>query len=633
MIKQLIFKIIFMGFIIFSNGLFACSCWHPEPEEYLKEENLIFFGKVTAIKNLETYTKKDHGIVVERFYKDQATFKVIRFYKGEEQDYITVNYSRGDGVGCGWGFKEGQEVMVFAGGDQRKGYGTGMCSMIPYASAKNHGDSRFDSALEKYRLRKSALLKKPQTTTSLREQIDLFVKYKDFYFAEKAYTNLLKKSPKDLPALIGRAKLRYDLERYEEGLADYQTALTIKHNDKDARRGRIVSLVKLGRIKELGLSDIDFTGIDLNGYENTLTFAGAKLAGASFKNANLSGLNFSDANLRKADFSGARLNRCDFTGANLEGVNFDHLQEAYEVNFTNADLRQASFNNAYLRYSKFEGSQLDHVDFSHAKLEQNNSFENVVLDTVNFQNAKLILNNFRSSHWQGQDLSGAEIWGNDFRDAVLQNVNLSKAVFQHRYSDSDINTDIMDLRGTDLSEANLTEVIWGFALFDCKTKLPANLDISSLPFIPIWNTCEGNPPKTKLLAGFKRQKGPRLTKIEGQHSKWSNMDFSGYGFWTSKFDDSDFSNTELKNIDIQGSSFTHTNFENALLEGCYFTRVDFKNSSFKNANLSNCRILDVDFREANFEGIKLLGATYDKKTIWPNGFDLSGSGAKADPYQ
>jgi len=633
MINPLIFKIIFLGFITVSNSLLACSCWHPEPEEYVKEENLIFFGKVISVKNLETYTKKDQGVVVASFYTDQATFKVIRSYKGEKQDYITVKYSRDDGVGCGWGFKEGPEVMVFAGGDQRKGYKTGMCSMIPYASAKSYGDDRFDIALEKYRLHKSSLLKKPRTTKSLREQIDFFVEYQDFPFAEKAYTNLLKKLPKDIPALIGRAKLRYDLERYEEALADYQAALTIQHDNKDARRGRIVSLVKLERIKELSPSDNDFTGIEISGYKNTLTFAGAKLAGASFINTNLGSLNFTGADLRKADFSGAELNRCDFTGANLAGASFDNLKQAYMVNFINANLRQSSFKNAYVRHSKFEGANLDHVDFSKAKLEQNNSFENVVLDTVNFQNTKLILNNFRGSHWQGQDLSGVEIWGNDFRDAELQKVNLSKAVFKHRYSDRDINTDIMDLRGTNLLEANLSDVIWGVALFDCKTKIPSSVDISSLPFIPIWNKCEGTPPKTKMLAGFKHQEGPRLIEIDGQHSKWSHMDFSGYGFWNSKFDDSDFSDTRMINIDIQGSSFTHTNFENAQFENCYFSRIDFKNSSFKNANLSNCRIHDVDFREANFEGIKLLGATYDKKTIWPNGFDLSTTGVKADPYQ
>jgi uncharacterized protein YjbI with pentapeptide repeats len=628
LIKQLILITVFLSLITTSYDLYACSCGHPEPKEYIKG-SLIFFGKVISVNNLETYTKKDKGVVVASFYSDQATFKVIRSYKGEEQNYITVKYSRRDGVGCGWEFKEGQEVMVFAGGDQRKGYKTGMCSMIPYASAKNQGDDRFDIALEKYRLRKSSLLKKPQTTKSLREQIGFFVEYNDFPFAEKAYTNLLKKIPKDIPALIGRAKLRYDLERYEEALADYKTALSVKSDDKDARRGRILSLVKLGRINELTPSDNDFTGIEISGYENTLTFAGAKLAGASFINSNLSSLNFTGADLRKADFSGADLNRCDFTDANLAGANFDNLKQTYMVNFTNANLRQSSFKNAYLRYSKFEGANLDHVDFSKAKLEQNNSFENAILETVNFQGTKLILNNFRGSRWQGQDLSGVEIWGSDLRDAVLQNVSLRKAVFK----DSFMAEDIMDLRGTDLSKADLTDVTWGFALFDCKTKLPSSVDISSLPLIPLWSKCNGNPPKTKMIAGFKSHEGPRFIKIDGQNSQFSNMNLSGYGFWESKFDGSDFSKADLVNIDIQGSSFTHTNFEGVQLENCYFSRVDFRNSSFNNANLSNCRIHDVDFREANFDGIKLFGSTYDKKTIWPDGFDLGPTGAKADPYR
>lgn len=529
---------------------------------------MIFFGKVTAVKNLETHTKTDQGIVVASFYQDQATFKVIRSYKGEEQAYMTVSYSRSDGVGCGWSFKEGQEIMVFAGGDQRKGYRTGMCSMIPYASAKGQGDDKFDVALEKYRLRKSSLLRKPHTVESLRKQIDFFVEYKDFSFAEKAYNDLLRKLPKDISALIGRAKLRFDLERYEQALADYQAALAIQNNNKDARHGRIVSLVKLGQMKQLTARDKDFTGIEISGYQNTLTFAGAKLTGAIFKDARLGSLSFSGADLSKADFSGADLNRCDFTGANLTGASFNNLREGYMVNFTKADLRKASFKRAYLRYSAFNGANLNRADFSNAKLEQNNSFENAVLDTVNFQNTKLILNNFRGSHWQDQNLSGVELWGNDFRDAVLENVNLQHAVFKDNFRDEDI----MDLRGTDLSTADLTDVSWGFALFDCKTKLPTSVEISSLPLIPIWNKCEGTPPKTKMLAGFKSQEGPRLINIEGQNSKMSNMDLSGYGFWNSKFDDSDFSATKLVNIDIQGSSFTHTNFENVQFENCYFSR-------------------------------------------------------------
>lgn len=626
MIKQLLSKVIFLSLMLFSNGILACSCWHPEPEEYIKSGSMIFFGKVTAIKNLEAFTKSDHGIVYESFYKDQATFKVIRPYKGVEHGYVTVNYSRGDGGGCGWGFKEGQEVMVFAHDDQQKGYETNMCWMIPYASAKSDGDDRFNVALEKYRLHKSFLLKRPHTVKSLREQIDFFVEYNDFIFAEKAYNDLLRKMPKDVSALIGRAKLKYNLERYEEALADYQAALVVQNNNDDARHGRIISLVKLGQIKKLTPRDKNFNGIEISGYENTLTFAGAKLAGASFRNASLASISFSGADLSKADFSGANLNRCDFTGANLSGARFNDLQGSYMIDFTKSDLRKASFKRAYLRYSTFNGASLDQVDFSNAKLEEKNSFENATLDAVNFENARLILNNFRGSHWQGQNLSGVELWGSDFRDAVLDGVNLQRAVFKDNFRDEDV----MDLRGADLSKANLTGVYWGFALFDCKTKLPPNVEISNLPLIPIWNKCEGNPPKTKMLTGFKSQEGPRLINIEGQGSKLPNMDLSGYGFWRSKFDDSDFSAAKLVNIDIQGSSFARANFENAQFEKCYFSKVDFKNSSFKNANLSNCRISDVDFREANFDGIKLLGATYDKKTIWPNGFDPAAAGAKAN---
>jgi uncharacterized protein YjbI with pentapeptide repeats len=479
--------------------------------------------------------------------------------------------------------------------------------MIPYASAKSQGDKKFDIVLEKYRLRKASLIKKRETIKTLREKIDFFVEYRDHLFAEKAYSRLLKKIPTDLSALIGRAKLRYEIERYEEALADSQAALKIKSDDKDARRGRILSLVKLGRIKELTPSDNDFTGIEISGYKNTLTFASAKLAGAIFKNANLNTIDFSGADLRNADFSGAKFRLCNFTGADLTGANFENLQEAYEANFAGANLQQSSFKNAYIRYSNFKGANLNALDFSKAKFE-NNSFENTDLTTTNFQGATLLLTDFRGSLWKGQDLSGADLRGSDLRNTVLQNVNLSKTVIGEI-----VFANGTDLRGTDLSSANLTDIQWGTAYFDCHTSFPPSLNIGSIPLLPIWNKCEGNPPKTKIMGGFESNEGPWIIKIDGRDSQFSGLDFS---------------KARLLNLNVQGSSFVNVNFDEAQLEKAYFHRVDFSNSSFENANLSHSRIKDVNFTDANLDGTNLIDACYDNKTVWPDGFDPSVAGAK-----
>ena len=83
----------------------------------------------------------------------QARFHIEKLWKGSAPDEVDVSYVESDGANCGWSFKVGQEVTVFAGSSVSGVYGTNMCLMIPFASYTGQGDLRYTDALTAYRAR------------------------------------------------------------------------------------------------------------------------------------------------------------------------------------------------------------------------------------------------------------------------------------------------------------------------------------------------------------------------------------------------------------------------------------------------------------------------------------------------
>jgi len=189
--------------------------------------------------------------------------------------------------------------------------------------------------------------------------------------------------------------------------------------------------------------------------------------------------------------------------------------------------------------------------------------------------------------------------------------------------------EMTNLQGVDLSEANLSHVDWGVAVIaDCRTKLPSNLDLTSLPVFPVWTNCEGMPPKTKSLGGYPFRRGPIVQNLNAQNSFFANQEFSGFWFWQSNFNNSDFSHATLIGLDIQGGSYNKATFEYANLTNAHFTAVNFTEASFAHADLSNAKLREVDFSSANLEEAKLTGLCFDVKSKWPEGFDPLAAGAK-----
>jgi uncharacterized protein YjbI with pentapeptide repeats len=622
---------IWLGFAIVVMGAtnaFACSCWHPEPDEYLSASNLIFRGKVISVKPSPPLSPLGPGSGSTTLRGPQsgmtARFEVDVSYKGQILPEVEVAYTSSDGANCGWGFVVGDEVTVFAAGNSKQGYGTSMCLMIPYASYTRGGDNRYQVAIDGYRERRAALNASLQQHSSdqalLEERAVFFSKYHDYDDAEAAFSLLLAVNPRHLKGLVGRGDVRYALTRYEDALLDYRAAMDIDQNGEGASKGKAKALVKLGRVNQLGPSDRNFSGFD-SGYLSQPSFAGLSLEGANFHDAHLSGVNFSGADLRGADFSDAYMHSCDFSGAKLAGAKFQNLKQAYQTSFRDADLDRTDFRNARLFHVTLDGAHVDGADFSGAKMESV-SLASVSVVKAKFAGASFIKTSLQGAVFVGQDISNADFRGTDLRETIFRRANLNGAKFGSVY------TGVTDLRGADLSGATLDGASWGPALADCHTKLPQGIELSTLPILPVWGGCPGSPPKTTLAGGHKFQSGPCLENVDIAAASLVERDLSGFGFWRVRLDHADFSQALLVELDIQGGSYIGAKFDGAKLAKAHLSRASFAGASFRNADMTGVRLFSVDFTGADFTGANLTGFCFDAKTVWPAGFDPVALGGK-----
>jgi uncharacterized protein YjbI with pentapeptide repeats len=501
-----------------------------------------------------------------------------------------------------------------------------MCLMLPFRSLTERGDNRHLVAIEEYRDRRNQMAAELASNGPnehlYRRQAEFFAKYKDYDDADGAYSRLLRLNPKDVSALTARGGIRYSMERFNDALADYVEAVQIDVDNSAARRGRALTLVMLGRARELGADDGDFRGF-ASGYDRKITFAGANLVGAKFPGTQLINVDFSGADLRNADFTGAYMHTSNFTGARLAGAKFDDLKYAYSTSFNGASLEGASFRGAVLFHSMLANAKLNGADFGKASLEYAN-LENSILTGANFKGAGFLLARMRETVWDGHDLAGADLRGADLRDTTFRNSSLRGAIIGSQES----RPQPTDLRGADLSGADLGDVKWGAAVFDCRTKFPAGIAVEALPLIPSWDRCAGRPPKTALSGAQAFQQGSQPVVFEGVKSTFAGRDLSGHRLRHVRFDDSDFTDAILIGVDMQGGSYRGSIFRRTQLKYARISDVDFQGATFDSADFTSARLYDVDFTGASFHGARLGDACYDEKTKWPKNFSPAAAGAR-----
>ena len=635
-------------FIFQPAAAFACTCWYPSIEEYLQATGLAFEGEVIDIHPEDGEAKGGAGWTSESFRglpsAMVARFKVITHYKGPESAEVDIHYYQSDGANCGYRFEIGQKRMLIARGDAKAGFSTGMCMMIPFTSAQRDKTNRFSEAFKNYRVQ---LQKLQQQADGDPGNIDRWIQLADFFAehhedqdAEAAYTKALTIQPDHSNALKGRADLLFRTKRYEAALANYEAAWHAGH-DEAAHKGKVLSLVKLGRVHEIAQPGIDLSELKLDYDDEQRSFKNADMPHAIFRGANLYKTDFSHANLVHADFSEAVLNGSDFAYSRLENSRFH-----------NSKIQGVSFSRAALDRSDFSGSTITDTDFSHS-----------FITSAIFKDSTLRNANMASTVIHDTDMSNANLVGTSFKNAIFSSVTLKNARFGPKKNSGEY-ASVSDFRGADLSRSILDNSSWSYTLYDCRTRLPSHLNPDTIEnFLPVWIDCSAEPPAPRKTLQFDNantvySNASRIhfNSIQAPSSDWSHRNFEDIIFRESLFDNSNFSGSDFRDARFEQNSLVNVNFSYArlshsslsrnIIHGALFNNtdlsfariygMDFRNAQLHNASLAKAQLNAIDIRGTDLSSTDLSGARFsrvchDEATRWPSGFDAAEAGEAQCP--
>ena len=101
----------------------------------------------------------------------------------------------------------------------------------------------------------------------------------------------------------------------------------------------------------------------------------------------------------------------------------------------------------------------------------------------------------------------------------------------------------------------------------------------------------------------------------------------------------DLHRCDLSNINFLNADLSEANLNRSQLQGCYFKGTQFKGAHLYMADLSFSVLSNANFESANLRGAdftgtvgldlaSLRGASFDERTIWPNGWDEKRLAAK-----
>lgn len=314
-------------------------------------------------------------------------------------------------------------------------------------------------------------------------------------------------------------------------------------------------------------------------------FSGARLPGTFFGKCDFADCVFRNANLDHASFCDSNLQRASFAGASLKDV------DIYKSNASHASFRNAILANSHLV------SNFTDADFRGAHLEQ------VRFDCSWRYQAQLLEPSERTTliraDFSGADLSGAILSHADLTDTNLENAILTDVDFRRgRFRRTILNNAQLNgavVCGVDLSTAAFKDAKLVGCIYDEKTKWPDGVDRSGALFLGRGSKLAGVTFGCKILSG----------------SVLTHADLSHSSFCQSLFGNSDFRGANLAGSDLHGVCLIGTTLKGANLTG---------------ANLSHSDLCGADMRGV-LRKCTLTGASYDRATKWPAGFNPKEHGA------
>ncbi len=123
-----------------------------------------------------------------------------------------------------------------------------------------------------------------------------------------------------------------------------------------------------------------------------------------------------------------------------------------------------------------------------------------------------------------------------------------------------------------------------------------------------------------LPAGTRRATLPSATRIDAvsaQNKLWG----------------SDLRGARLRGADLHGAILCSADLAGADLRAVDLRGANLANARLEGADLRGAQLQDADLRGARLEAAQLAGARYDRRTLWPEGFEPWACGAVQEVYE
>jgi uncharacterized protein YjbI with pentapeptide repeats len=534
----------------------ACSC--------VKEGDASTILRATDVI-LDGYVEKVEP--ADREGRFVATIRVLRAWKGDLPDVVTLEYERFNGC-MGFGMLKAQTTLqLYAFGDPRRGpLGVGFCDI-----AYSKPGSELEALVEDYAARHQ-VLREAADGGSTRDKIKLaefLLSYGDEPQARDVLLPILKNEPDVFRRWATEEGGHEVLVWVRHGLQNKHPTPPTAPPSADGKVARAIFTLT-------GVPDPnwkDWSNLELIGGE--CRFETFPLADISFAGSVIQGCSFSRNTLSSVDFTNAHLGQARFDRAALSNVTFD-----------GARLYEARFEGAHIDAGKMRDVQTHGVSFREATLRDVEISGQIFGDFT-----RVTLQNVRAFDVAGNlDLTSATLRNVEFGKGgitlVVKNARLENVSFRYAR--------VRGLRAedTDLSDVDFANTLELSIYINCRTVLPASgIDPRSL--IPVERTCPGVQPRTDFRA------------VNWEYRDLRGLDFSSGDFTGASLRGAKLSGTNLSNSNLSGVNFG-AHLSGADLDGA---RLDGATNLGWFAERKKGIIGNEDVPPASLRGTTFSGAT------------------------
>jgi isoamylase len=221
---------------------------------------------------------------------------------------------------------------------------------------------------------------------------------------------------------------------------------------------------------------------------------------------------------------------------------------------------------------------------------------------------------------RGQDLKSLDLSHLDLRGKDLSGSNLRDSALTEAQLDGS-NLDDASLEGANLTRASLAGASLGGARLDratlCEARMSeANLRRAGLREANLWGADLVRAPMDHANLSRARMERANMTEAV--------LD-SACGI-RAILDDANLHHARLRSADLQGARLERVDLSEADLSHC-----SLEEANLRGANLQGARLNGADLRGAILDGADLLradlrGALFDRRTVWPEGFEPEKAG-------